>query len=117
MAHGRSLRTSVVHALWPLRRVYPWGGAARIRGLLLPLFAAAAIFLGAGAAWAYPRVDLWPPPGDSTLNGCPSGPWGCYPPNTWQHSLATHVFDGGSLSGLYLYYFDVYGGVSTTNAV
>jgi len=91
---------------------------ARSLRVILPIVAVVAYLASFGAAWAANVVYVWPPLGDSYHNVYPSGPWGCFPTQTWSHSVALHVFDGGfSGAGLYIYYFDNHSGISSTNPV
>jgi len=75
------------------------------------------IFLAVGIARAAQIIWLWPTNGLNYSNAYPSGPWGCFLSNTWQHSEVTQFFDDQYGDQIYLYYMDVYGGYSTLNPV
>ena len=82
-----------------------------VRGSLLSWAVAAAIWLGSGSVMAAATVHVWPAPGNNVFGGLwPSAQTGCSGNYYWQHGIATNIFDGGSTSGLYVYYWDVYGG-------
>lgn len=96
-------------------------GRARnqIRTIAIPLSAAVALVLGTALVSAAATIWKFPPAGDSYQSDYFSGNWalGCdYYPDAWSHSAVTHVFDGGSLSGIYIYYYDVYSGSTSGSA-
>lgn len=87
---------------------------ARLRAIPLGAAAAVAAFLTTVSIVAAADTEWrWPPAGDSQQSAYFTGGWGIgcvYYPHPWSHSATTHIFDGGSSAGIYIYYYDVYGG-------
>ncbi|MEX0783032.1 MAG: hypothetical protein WD557_10305 [Dehalococcoidia bacterium] len=77
-----------------------------------------AFVTGTGLVSAAATIHVWPPYGWSQQGGFPYANFGfvcVHNGEPWVHSVTSHVFDGGEVTGLYVQYYDVYDGIADSD--